>query len=136
MNSLPQITLPVLSGSSSPAMPETMPPASTVLKMLVSVPKLFNKAQIGGERLDLLRAEMACHHRHRRSRRRMISLAPLFEAGLDVEIGEASQPRDVPDALGIRPVAGIAGDNVGFGNSIHEDRSSARSEAAVAVIGG
>jgi len=66
----------------------------------------------------------------------MISLAPLFEAGLDVEISEASQPRDVPDALGIRPVTGIAGDNVGLGYSIHEDRSSARSEATIAVIGG
>src|SRR5271170_6788510 len=30
-NSLPQITLPVLSGSSSPAMPETMPPASRTM---------------------------------------------------------------------------------------------------------
>src|ERR1700722_3489107 len=66
----------------------------------------------------------------------MISLAPLLETGLDIEIGEASQTRDVPDALGIRPMASITGDDVGFGNAIHEDRSSARGEAAVAVIGG
>src|SRR3981081_55974 len=31
MNSLPQITLPVLSGSSSPSMPETMPSASRTM---------------------------------------------------------------------------------------------------------
>ena len=30
-NSLPQITCPVFSGSSSPAMPETMPPASRIM---------------------------------------------------------------------------------------------------------
>ena len=54
----------------------------------------------------------------------MISFAPLLEPVLHVEIGQPSQPRNISHALGIRAMTGVAGYNIGFRNSVDEDRSS------------
>src|SRR5579871_3336244 len=59
--------------------------------------RLSDEAEIGGERLDLLGAEMARNHRHRRARRRVIALAPLLEPRLDIEIGKPAEARNVAD---------------------------------------
>src|ERR1700731_1626997 len=79
---------------------------------------LFDKTQIRGERLDFVRAEMARHHRHRRLRARMISLAPLLKPALQVEIGQSPQARNISHALGVRAMTGIAGHDIGFRDSL------------------
>src|SRR5579863_6448972 len=75
---------------------------------------LFDEAKIGGERLDLFRAQMARRERHRRSRRGMITLSPLLEPSLDIEVGEPAEARDVADAFAIGAVTSVAGNDVGF----------------------
>src|ERR1700693_3568606 len=97
---------------------------------------LFDEAEIGGQRLALVRSEVACDHRHRRPGGRMISLAPLLEPALEIEIGQASETRDISHAFCVRTVAGIAGHDIGFRNPFHIDRSAARRERIVAIIGG
>src|SRR6185437_4267340 len=66
----------------------------------------------------------------------MISLAPLFQPPLDIKIGQSSEARDVSHALAIGAVTGIAGNDVGFRDPLHEDPFSLCSERTVAVIGG
>ena len=47
---------------------------------------LLDEAQVRSERLDIVWAQMARNHRHRRRCARMITLAPLFEPAPQVEI--------------------------------------------------
>src|SRR5450631_3118924 len=79
---------------------------------------------------------MARSQRHRRLYARMIPLAPLLKPALQVEIGQSSQARNVPHALGVRAMTGITGHNVVFWNSIEIDCSSPGREILVAIIGG
>src|SRR5665213_2363693 len=69
--------------------------------------RLLDEAEVRGERLDFVRTEVTRDHRHRGPCARMISLAPLFEAALQVEIGQSAQTRNISHALGIRTMAGI-----------------------------
>ena len=51
----------------------------------------------------------------------MVTLAPLLEPRFQVEVGQSAETRDISHAHAVRTVAGIAGNDVGFGNSLHVD---------------
>src|ERR1700676_4871598 len=79
---------------------------------------------------------MAGNHRHRRPRARMVSLPPLLKPSLQIKIGQSSKTRNLPHALGVGAVTGIAGHDIGFRNSPQINRSAPGGEIPGAVIGG
>src|ERR1035437_7445176 len=71
--------------------------------------RLLDEAEVGGERIDLVRPQRAGNHRHRRLWSRMISLAPFLEPPLQVEIRQPSETRNLSYALATRATASTAG---------------------------
>src|SRR5215471_176511 len=99
------------------------------------VRSLLDDAEVGSERLDLSRTQLPGHDWHRCALTRMVALAPLLKPCLQIGIGQTSETRDIPYTLAIRTVTGIAGRDVGLGNSGHIDGPAARGEIPVSVIG-
>src|ERR1700735_3166814 len=85
---------------------------------------LFDKTEIRGERLDLLRRQPAGNIGHRWPGGGMIALAPLLKPPFQIGVLQATQAGNLRDALRIRAMADHAGDDIVVGHALLIDRSA------------